>query len=146
MKEHIPKELPMIGTMDIIGPIIGALIFIILMSRLTEPNRQQFNAILVAGAGAAYFNAGLGSWEYAYTVVATIVAYLGLYNYRFIALAWIMHTCWDMVHHLFATPIWPWMPLSSLGCAIFDAVIAVWFFYGARTIDTGVFKLKNKKV
>lgn len=134
MIDHIIQELSLIGTMDIIGPMLGACFFIALMSLLSEPSRQQFNAILVAGAGAAYFNAGLGGWEYVYTVIATVVAYFGLRSYRFIALAWVMHTGWDIVHHLYGTPIWPWLPMSSVGCAVFDAVIALWFFSGAHSV------------
>lgn len=136
MMDHLIQELALIGPMDIIGPMIGACVFIALMSLLPEPTRQQFNAILVAGAGAAYFNAGLDGWEYVYTVIATVVAFFGLRSYRFIALAWIMHTSWDMVHHLYGTPIWPWLPMSSVGCAVFDAVIALWFFFGAGSMLT----------
>jgi hypothetical protein len=110
---------------------VGALVFILLMSALKEPTRQKFNAILVAGAGAAYLNGGLGLWELVYVAVATVVAYQGLRSYRFIALAWWMHAGWDAVHHLYATPIWPWSPTSSAGCAVLDSLIAVWFFLGA---------------
>jgi hypothetical protein len=107
------------------------LAFIGAMSFVREPARQNFNAILVAGAGAAYLNGGLGLWEFPYIVVATLVAYRGLSSYRFIAIAWLMHTAWDIVHHMYATPIWPWQPTSSAGCAVFDSAIAIWFWFGA---------------
>jgi len=125
---------PTMQIMEYIGPTLGGLIFVLLMSCIREPARQRFNAILVAGAGAAYLNGGLGGWEFAYIAVATVVAYRGLESYRFIALAWMLHTSWDIVHHFFATPIWPWMPSSSAGCAIFDSVIAIWFFVGAPAL------------
>ncbi len=39
--------------MTTLAPIIIALVFILLSSLLKEPVRQNFNAIFVAGAGAA---------------------------------------------------------------------------------------------
>jgi Family of unknown function (DUF6010) len=57
------------------------------MSMVTEPARQRFNAIFVAGAGAAYLNGGLGAWEFVYIGIATLIAYKGLSCYRYIGLA-----------------------------------------------------------
>ena len=127
----IPHTVPVLHVINFVAPALAALVFCVLMSRVSEPARQRFNAILVAGAGAAYLNGGLGPWELAYLVVATPVAYKGLSSYRYIAVGWWMHACWDVVHHLYANPIWPWSPTSSMGCAVFDSVIAVWFFIGA---------------
>jgi len=129
--DHIVPEL---SAVNLIAPAIAALVFIALMSLVREPARRNFNAILVAGAGAAYLNGGLGLWEFPYIALATIVAYKGLSAYRYIGIAWLMHTCWDIVHHLYATPIWPWQPTSSAGCAVFDAVIAMWFLAGAPAV------------
>lgn len=120
--------------MSLIAPAIAGLVFIGLMSLVPEPARLRFNAILVAGAGSAYLNGGLGAWEFGYIALATAVAYKGLDSYRFIGIAWWMHTVWDAIHHFYATPIWPWFPQSSLGCAVMDAVIGVWFLLGARPI------------
>jgi hypothetical protein len=60
--------------------------------------------------------------------------YLGLPSHRFIGIAWLMHSCWDFVHHFWGNPIWPFMPTSSFGCMIFDALIAVWFLAGAPSV------------
>ena len=46
--------------MAVIGPVLNAIAFVLAMSLVREPARQRFNAILVAGAGAAYLNGGLG--------------------------------------------------------------------------------------
>ena len=40
-------------------------------------------------------------------------------------------TCWDIAHHLWGNPIWPFMPSSAFGCMIFDSMIAPWFLVGA---------------
>jgi uncharacterized protein DUF6010 len=121
--------------MDYVGPLIGAAVFVMIMSVVKEPARCTFNAILVAGAGGVYLSGGgFGPWELPYAAIATAVAYRGLRSHRFIGLAWLMHSCWDIVHHLWGNPIWPFMPTSSFGCMIFDALIAVWFLAGAPSI------------
>jgi len=125
---------PEIQLMDVVGPALGAVAFVLIMSLVREPARQHFNAIFVAGAGAAYLNGGLGLWEFPFIAVATAAAYLGLRSYRFIGIAWLLHTAWDVVHHLYGNPIWPWMPLSSFGCAVLDALIAMWFLAGAPSV------------
>ncbi len=131
------RALP-VGIADYVGPAIGGLVFIVVMSFVKEPTRQRFNAIFVAGAMGAYIGGGLGGWELLFAVVGSLVAYFGLRSYRFIGVAWLMHSGWDIVHHLFGNPIWPFMPTSSFGCMIFDAVIAVWFLAGAPTPSRGL--------
>jgi Family of unknown function (DUF6010) len=116
------------------GPAIGAALFVVGMSRVPEPMRRRLNAILVAGACGAYLNGGFGVWELLYPIIAMPAAYLGLGSYRYIGLAWLMHAAWDLPHHLWGRPIWPFMPTSSFGCMIFDALIAVWFLAGAPVV------------
>ena len=45
-----------------------------------------------------------------------------------------MHAAWDLPHHLWGNPIWPFMPTSSFGCVIFDSLIALWFLVGAPSL------------
>jgi Family of unknown function (DUF6010) len=123
-----------IHLLDALGPAVGAVVFVLAMSLVREPARQRFNAIFVAGAGSAYLNGGLGLWEFPFIAVATAAAYLGLRSYRYIGIAWLLHTAWDVVHHLYGQPIWPWQPLSSFGCAVLDALIALWFLAGAPSV------------
>ena len=125
---------PPLHFMDYVGPVIGAALFVLVMSFVREPSRRTFNAILVAGASGVYLNGGFGVWELLYPLIALPAAYRGLQSYRFIGLAWLMHSCWDLPHHLWGNPIWPFMPTSSFGCIIFDALIAVWFFAGAPSL------------
>jgi hypothetical protein len=127
--------LPPLNLSDYVGPTVGALIFVMVMSLVKEPARKNYNAILVAGASGVYLSGGLGLWELLYTAVAGgVVAYIGLRSHRFIGLAWLMHAGWDLVHHFYGNAIWPFMPTSSFGCMIFDALIAIWFFAGAPSV------------
>lgn len=120
--------------MVLLAPIVIALVFISLSSLLKEPARQNFNAIFVAGAGAAYLSGGFGVWEFAFTALVTYCAYRGLRSYSFIGVAWLLHTGWDFLHHLYGNPIVPFASGSSLGCAICDPVIALWLFAGAPSV------------
>lgn len=126
MQRVLPTEV-----MDYVGPAIGGLLFVLVMSLLKEPTRRSFNAIFVAGAMGAYIAGGLGLWELPFALAGSIVAFRGLRDPRFIGVAWLMHSVWDLVHHFFGNPIWPFMETSSFGCCISDAVIASWFLAGA---------------
>lgn len=129
--------------MDWIGPILGGLLFVSLMSRLRDPRRRYVNAILVGGAMGAYVGGGLGLAELPFAAVGAFVAYRGLWSNRMIGIAWLMHSAWDLVHHAFADPIWPFMETSSFGCFLFDLVLGVWFladapFSRARSADAAL--------
>jgi hypothetical protein len=127
---------PQLLVMDYVGPAVGGGVFVLIMSLVKEPARLAFNAILVAGVSGVYLSGGFGPWELLYPVSVTPVVYLGLRSYRFIGLAWLMHSCWDIAHHFWGHPIWPFVPTSSFGCMIFDALIAVWFLAGAPSMLT----------
>jgi hypothetical protein len=118
-----------------IMPVVIAIAFILLTSLIREPARQKFMAVLVAGAGGAYLSGGgFGGWEMAFCAVVAVCAYQGLRSYRFIGIGWLLHTGWDILHHLYGNPIIPFSATSSLGCAICDPVIAAWCFAGAPSI------------
>src|ERR1700730_5084003 len=115
--------------MDVVAPIVIGLLYCAACSYFTEPSRRNFNAIMVGGAGAAYLSGGgLKAGEVGFTAAVTFCAYQGLQSYRFIGTGWLLHTAWDVVHHLHGRPIIPFVPTSSLGCAICDPVIAAWCF------------------
>jgi Family of unknown function (DUF6010) len=117
--------------MNFIGPVLGAGLFVAIMSMVPDAARRSFNAIFAAGAVGAYIGGGFGKWELIYPLLATPVVYLGLRSYRAIGVAWLMHAAWDLPHQLTGHPIWPCVRTSSLGCMIFDSLIAVWFLAGA---------------
>jgi hypothetical protein len=118
----------MASTMDYVGPAIGALVFVLGMSLVAEPQRKTINAFLVAGASGVYISGGFGVVEVLVAAVLLIVAYRGLSSYSWIGAAWLLHAAWDVPHHLWHRPIWPFQATSSLGCVIFDSLIALWFF------------------
>ena len=91
---------PALLAMDYFGPVISAVLFVLIMSFVPEPTRLRFNAILAAGAVGAYLNGGFGVWELLYPALATPVVYRGLRSHRYIGLAWLMHAAWDFPHHL----------------------------------------------
>ncbi|MGA6166412.1 DUF6010 family protein [Amycolatopsis magusensis] len=121
--------------MLIIAPILIGIAYVCLNSLIREPNRRRFNAVMIAGAGAAYLSGGgFGPWELAFTAVVTYVAYRGLDSWTFIGIGWLLHTAWDTLHHWKGTPILPFAEHSSLGCAICDPVIAIWCLLGGRSV------------
>jgi hypothetical protein len=120
---------------ELIAPIVVAFVYILGCSPTREPSRRDFNANMIAGAGAAYLNGGLGAWEFAFTPVLTFQAFEGLHDYRSIGAGWVLHTAWDVVHHRYGTPIVPFAPTSSAGCATCDLVLALWCFAGGPSIQ-----------
>jgi hypothetical protein len=113
--------------MRIVAPILIGLLYVAVVSLVPEPARRTFNAVFVAGAGAAYLSSGaLGPAELLFTTAITICAYKGLTSYRWIGVAWLLHTVLDVIHDGLGKPILPFAPHSSFGCAICDPVIALW--------------------
>lgn len=121
--------------MTVVAPILIGVLYVCLMSLILEPYRRRFNAVMVAGAGAAYISSGgFGPWEFVFTTVITYCAYRGLESWTFIGIAWLLHTGWDLLHHLQGDPIIPFVEHSSFGCAICDPVIAAWCFTGGPSV------------
>jgi len=120
--------------MNALAAVAIALLYIVFSSLIREPHRRQYNAIVIAGAGAAYLSGGLGGWEFAFCALMTFVAYRGLIRYAFIGMGWLLHTGWDLMHHRYGNPIVPFDPSSSAGCAVCDSILALWFFAGAPSV------------
>ncbi len=125
---------PALTFLQLISPIFVAVLWIAALSLLKEPGRRNLSALLIAGAGAAYLNGGLGVWEFAFCALLTSLAYWGLHDYRFIGAAWMLHTGWDIVHYLYGNPIVPFVPTSSAGCAVCDLVLSTWYLSSAPSI------------
>jgi len=128
------RAFPRMGSMTVmavLGPAIGAGVFVLAMATVRQPARRTLNAVVVAGASGVYLSGGFGIWEVVYPVAVMPVVYRALQSYRYIGVAWLMHAAWDVAHHFWGNPIWPFMRTSSFGCFVFDSLIAVWFLVGA---------------
>lgn len=111
--------------------IVIAIIYIMALSLLKEPDRQKLNAIILAGAGAVYWSGGLGVWEFVFGSLLLFIAFKGLKHYYFIGIGWLLHTAWDILHHFYGNPIVYFESSSSAGCAVCDTFLAIWFFFNA---------------
>ncbi|SCG35531.1 DUF6010 family protein [Micromonospora inositola] len=121
--------------MTILVPLLIGLLYVCLNASIPERHRRTFNAVMVGGAGAAYLSGGgLGGWELPFVVLMTYVAWRGLESWTWIGIGWLLHTAWDVVHHLRGAPIIPFLPGSSHGCAICDPVIALWCLTGGWSV------------
>ena len=129
-------DVPPLHVMDYVGPAVGGVVFVLLLSLVREPARRRLNAVFVAGASGVYLSGGFGAWELLYPALTLPVVYLAFGSYRFIGIAWLMHSAWDVVHHFWGNPIWPFMRTSSFGCMIFDMVIGIWCLAGAPSLLT----------
>ena len=129
--ELIVREAPLAAY---IAPAFQALVFIAIMSLVREPLKRQINVVIAGGFTTIYVNGGFGAWEFVYMAVAMIPAVLGHRSYHCIGVVWLMHTGWDLMHHFYGNPLWHFSELSSLGCAVMDAIVALWFFAGAPSI------------
>jgi hypothetical protein len=137
---HIIPEFTIVNAL---AAVAIALIYITIFSLVKEPKRQTINALVIASGGAVYWSGGLGVGEFPFGILMIFIAYKGLTDYKYIGIGWLLHTSWDIVHHLYANPIVSLSPSSSAGCAVCDAILALWFFYKAPNI----FELfRNKKV
>jgi hypothetical protein len=128
-QSQIPLTWPIL-----LAPLLVAAVLIFLVSLFREPGRRKFSAVFLAGAGAAYLSGGLGLAEFVFCALITFLAYRGLDNYRYIAIGWVLHTCWDLAHHYHGNPIIIFDPTSSIGCAICDLGLAAYYAIGAPAI------------
>ena len=129
------------SAMTAVCAVVIAGIYISIFSLVKEPQRQKINALIIAAAGAVYWSGGLGFNEFPLGVIMIFLAYKGFKNYKYLALGWLVHTFYDLLHHFYANPIIPMESLSSAGCAVCDPLLAIWLFYGAPN----VFQVFNRK-
>lgn len=133
--------------MVILGPVLIGLLYAAVNSFVPERHRRPFNAVMVAGAGAAYLSGGaFGPFELAFTAVTTVVAFRGLSSWRWIGVGWLLHTAWDVAHHVRGEPLLPFAHDSSFGCAICDPVIALWCFAGGPSVADFARRLQRRRV
>jgi len=120
--------------LDVVRAVSVGVIWIALASLVREPVRQMSQAIILGVAAGAYLNGGFGAWEFAGAIVVGYCAYRGLSRYAWLGIGWLVHTAWDIAHHVSDQPMISWLPTSAVDCAITDPIIAVWFLFGAPSI------------
>jgi hypothetical protein len=122
-------------TIDIVSGFMIAAIWIYGFSFVSEPRRRQVNCILVGLAAATYGNHSFALIEAAGTIIVLTLGILGLGDYRWLGVAWLVHSGLDIAHHIANDPMFRYFPASSFACAITDPILALWFFAGAPDIS-----------
>jgi hypothetical protein len=120
---------------QILGNVIAAPVFVVLVSQIPEPYRQWSMALLMGVAAVVYLGHGLGRVEWLFAAAIGVCALAGVASYAAIGVGWLVHTVSDAWHHRIDRPMTPRIPMSSFGCAVFDPLIAIWFFLGAPTVS-----------
>lgn len=138
---HSPHTTPLTLN-ETIGAVLVAFVYIAAFSLVNEPYKKRISALIIAGAGAVYWSGGLGVAEFIFGTVMLWVAYKSLDNYVYAGVGMFLHTAWDIAHHLYGEPIIYSDPSSSIGCAIADPIIGIWYLFQAPTI----FKLGRRTV
>jgi hypothetical protein len=128
----------------ILAGFIAPAIWICSFSAVSEPQRRQVNCILVGLAASTYGNHSFGLVESVGTITVLTLGILGLRSYRWLGAAWLVHTGLDIAHHLVADPMFRYFPASSLGCAVTDPILALWFFAEAPDIRDVIKQLRAK--
>ena len=73
---------PPLAVMDYVGPALGALLFVGMMSLVAEPTRRTLNAIILAGASSVYLSGSFGPWEVIYPVIGAAIGFRALQWYH----------------------------------------------------------------
>ncbi|MEO1189921.1 MAG: DUF6010 family protein [Pseudomonadota bacterium] len=123
--------MPDLTVMLVVQNILGGVMTIVLVGLLHQPYRQSSMVMLVCFAHGIYMNGAIWPWEIALILPGVALAWWGLRWYPAIGLSWMVHTVLDYLHHQAGAPVIATQPHSSLGCFIYDPILAVWFFFGA---------------
>ena len=86
-----PHIIPQFTLPNALAAALIAVVYIVIFSMVKEPNRQKINAIILAGAGAAYLRGGFGIGEFVFCGFMTFIAFKDLSNYTFIGIGWLQH-------------------------------------------------------
>ena len=121
--------------MDYVGPALGALVFVAVMSLVAEPTRRTLNDAHPGGRERCVLEwrlrpVGIDLPRHRHRDLVSRTTVVSVCR-----VGWLVHAGWDLAHHLWGNPIWPFMPSSAFGCMIFDSVIAVWFLAGCAVIS-----------
>ncbi len=111
-----------------------AALFVAVVGLLKEPTRQRAMAIMVGMAGGLFATPPFAEAGFLVGAVIAACGYFGLKSYPFIGLGWLLHAAWDTFRYSQDAGLVGQPPHASLGCAVFDPMIALWFFLGAPSV------------
>src|SRR3989442_11425384 len=99
MEDMLMRPAPL-AAIDYIGPALGALLFVAVMSLLAEPTRPTLNAIILAGASGGYLSGGFGLWEISYPGTGAAGWLRALRAYPWLGVRLLAHAGWDIAPHM----------------------------------------------
>lgn len=146
---HLHESIDMFESMllnQLVINVLAAVVFIFVIGLIKEPIRQKSMAIMLAMAGGLFAIPPLAGWGFLIGAVIAVTAYFGLRSYIFIGVGWLIHAAWDTVLHLNGIGLMGLGPESTFGCATFDPIIALWFFFGAPSIWRFTRKISSASV
>jgi hypothetical protein len=129
--------------LQVLYNLLAAPIFVLVVGLVPEPWRQRSMVAFLGAAALVYLDGGLGVLELPFAVALAACAVVGWRKYPSLGVGWLLHTASDVVHHTLGMPMVASMPLSSFGCAVFDPLIAIWFFAGAPSTQTMLLRLRG---
>lgn len=109
-------------------------IAVLLFGALPHPWRARVSSAVAAFAGGVYLTGPLGLAEVPLALCVLVFAILGQADIRALGVAWCLHAAVDVAHDLLAPPVLPAFPTFSVGCAVIDPLLAVWYFAGAPSL------------
>lgn len=120
--------------MFVLQNVLFAIAFVLVVGAIKEPIRQKAMAIMLAMAGGMFAYPPYAELGFLWGVGIAVCGYFGLRSYKFIGIGWILHGVWDTFRYSQDAGLVGMGPHSSLGCAVFDPMIALWFFLGAPSV------------
>src|SRR4051794_16152255 len=101
-------------------PVVIGAAFVAVMSLVRDRVvRLRLNAAVTVGASGIYLSGGaFGPWELLACAVIFACAYRGFGAWKWVGVAWLLHTCLDIAHAVKGVDLLPFAKHSSLGCAI----------------------------
>ena len=116
--------------------LVAAPLVVAALGALAEPWRRRVSVAMLLFATFVYLRHNLGLWELGFATALLLCAMSGARSYRAIGIGWLVHTLSDVFHHAANDPMISAIPLSSFGCAIFDPLLAIWYFADAPSTSS----------
>jgi hypothetical protein len=117
------------------GALIGLLGVPIIMAPVYLNDRKTgklISGVILGLAAGAYINNSLAVYEMPLAMLMLFWAYKATSSWTFVGIGWITHAVVDIIHHSLGTPMFSYYDMSSLGCAVLDIILGIWFLMGEK--------------